>query len=120
CSFDSDSYCQGTSLEHDLPTNALFQDCFQKWKDAVALPESLCESWLQTIAQCLELRVQAIMNANRRNYYAECAAFVAAYGEVLESRGRKGEKDRIMQQYRTKYARRSAFHEELRRFGMRK
>ena len=120
CSFDSDSYCQGTSLEHDLPTNALFQDCFQKWKDAVALPESLCESWLQTIGQWLELRVQAIMNANRRNYYAECAAFVAAYGEVLESRGRKGEKDRIMQQYRTKYARRSAFHEELRRFGMRK
>ena len=44
---------------------------------------------------------------------------VATYGEVLESKGKPGEKNRIMQQYKTEYFRRRAFHDELRRFGMR-
>ena len=120
CSFKSDSYCEGTDLEPGTPTAVLFRDCFQRWKNDVELPESVCESWLKKIDKWVALRVAAIMDANRRNYYGECAAFVAAYGEVLESRGKPGEKDRIMQQYKMEYSRRRAFHDELRKFGMRK
>lgn len=58
------------------------------------------------------------MEHNRRNYYGECAAFVAALGEVEESRGEPGAKKRIMEEYRSAYSRRTAFHQELRAFGM--
>ena len=30
------------------------------------------------------------MDANRRNYYGECAAYIAALGEVRESMGEMG------------------------------
>ena len=119
CSFDSESYCAGTELERGVSTKTLFQDCFRRWKAQVVLPENTCESWLKKIDKWVALRVAAIMNANRRSYYGECAAFVAAYGEVLESRGNPGEKDRIMQRYKVEYSRRRAFHDELRRFGLR-
>ena len=78
----------------------------------------MCESWLEKISNWVALRVSAIMDANKRNYYDECAAFVAAYGEVLESRGKSGEKARIMQKYKKDYSRRRAFHEALRNFGL--
>ncbi len=119
CSFDSDSYRRGTDLECDTSKESLFLECFQRWKTRIAIPENICESWLKQIDKWIELRVAAIMDANRRSYYGECAAFIAAYGEVLESRGKPGEKNRIMQQYKTEYFRRRAFHDELRRFGMR-
>ena len=35
----------------------------------------------------ITMRVKGIMESNRRNYYGECAAFIAALGEVKESRG---------------------------------
>lgn len=118
CSFDSEEYCEGTELANEGSTEALFRKCFRDWKATVDLPEGASEAWLQKIAQWIELRVSAIMDANRRNYYGECAAFIAAFGEVLESVGKPGEKLRIMQQYRTRYSRRRAFHEALRSFGM--
>jgi len=58
------------------------------------------------------------MGANRRNYYGECAAFIAALGEVKESRGELNGKEKLMEAYKDAYSRRRAFHEELRRFGM--
>ncbi len=119
-SFDSDTYCRGTDLKRNTSTADLFRDCFQRWKNQVTLPDHVCESWLKQIDQWVSLRVAAIMDANRRNYYDECAAFVAAYGEVLESRGQPGKKNQIMQQYKAEYSRRRAFHDELRKLGMKK
>lgn len=119
-SFDSASYCMGTDLQAADSNAELFQDCFQKWKAQVVLPESACESWMEKIDKWIALRVSAIMNANRRGYYDECAAFVAAFGEVKESRGKPGEKDKTLQQYKAEYSRRRAFHGSLRRFGLKK
>lgn len=62
--------------------------------------------------------MRGIMKNNRRNYYGECAAFIAAFGEVLESLGKPNAKASIMNQYRSEYARRSSFHRELRAYGM--
>lgn len=58
------------------------------------------------------------MENNRRNYYNECAAFIAALGEVKESLGERNGKSMLMNEYKTAYPRRRSFHEELRRFGM--
>ena len=53
------------------------------------------------------------MDANRRNYYGECAAYIAALGEVRESMGETGAKQRLMTSYKDTYPRRSAFREEV-------
>ena len=119
CSFNSEVYCEGTDDISNSSDSVLFQECFDKWKSQTAFPENAYELWTAKIDQWIALRVSAIMNANRRNYYGECAAFIAALGEVQES-GRPGYKDSLMQQYRTDYSRRRAFHDELRRYGMRK
>ena len=47
----------------------------------------------------------------------ECAAFISAYGEVKESHGTIGEKNTFMAEYRKRYPRRSAFIQELVKFG---
>ena len=57
------------------------------------------------------------MEANRRNYYGECVAYIAALGEVLESMGHENAKQKLMTSYREKYPRRSAFVAELRAYG---
>ena len=57
------------------------------------------------------------MNANHRNYYGECAAYIAALGEVYESLGDKGGKQRLMTSYKDKYTRRSAFRAEMKGYG---
>ena len=118
CSFDIDSYSENIGLDSKTSVLRKFTEYFKMWKAQIVLPNGIDELWLGKIYQWLELRVSAIIKANRRSCYEECAAFVAAYGEVLESRGKIGEKLRIMQQYKKDYSRRRAFHEALRTFGM--
>ena len=74
---------------------------------------------VKRITGLLEKRTAGIMGANRRNYYGECAAYIAALGEVLESMGEMGAKQRLMTSYKDAYPRRSAFREEMRRYGWR-
>ncbi len=72
---------------------------------------------LKRIEGLIEKRTEGIMNANRRNYYGECAAFIAALGEVQESLGESGAKQRLMTSYKDKYPRRNAFRAEMRDYG---
>ncbi len=65
----------------------------------------------------IDLRTEGIMNANRRNYYGECAAYIAALGEAEEAFGVTNGKQRLMEEYRAKYSRRSAFRQELCAYG---
>lgn len=71
------------------------------------------------VTELLKKRTAAIMDASRRNYYGECAAYIAALGEVRESLGDAGAKQRLMTSYRDAYSRRSAFREEMRKYGWR-
>lgn len=72
---------------------------------------------VKRITALLEKRTAGIMDANRRNYYGECAAYIAALGEVRESMGEINAKQRFMTSYKDKYSRRSAFREEMRNYG---
>lgn len=72
---------------------------------------------MDKIAGLLKKRTEGIMRENRRNYYRECAAYIAALGEVEESLGKSGAKQRLMTSYKDQYFRRSAFREELRTYG---
>ena len=119
CAFEVEEYGKGTEERYSETKQELFWKLFCQWKDNVQLPESKRIKWLNKIEQWIQFRVQGIMENNRRNYYGECASFIAAYGEVQESLGCVAAKSRIMGKYKSEYSRRRAFHQELRTYGMR-
>ena len=51
------------------------------------------------------------MDANKRNYYGECAMYIAALGEVMNA------KQDYMSKFAAQYSRRRAFKDELKSFG---
>ena len=120
CNFDAAEYAKGTEETLDGNSREVFWKLFCLWKNSVQLSERERREWMDRIDKWIAFRVEGIMENNRRNYYGECAAWIAAFGEVQESMGVVAAKDRIMEQYKSKYSRRRAFHQALRGYGMRK
>ena len=120
CGFRSGEFLNGTCLNEGTSDRELFWNLFCKWKAGVNVSEEDDAKWMKKMEQLISMRTAGIMEENRRNYYGECAAFIAAYGEVLESRGEKNAKAHVMESYKAEYSRRRAFHQELRAFGMKK
>lgn len=116
--FDKDEYLQWTGRQNDFTSEEWFWECLKKWKKNIELSKGQKQDYLQWIEKLIKKRVNGIMEANRRNYYGECASYIAAFGEVVESQGEPGAKQRILLDYKEQYSRRRAFHEELRKYGM--
>ena len=108
------------SLESDNSENGtLFLSVFRRWRSLTPMEDDYKQIVLDKIEGLIEKRTEGIMNANRRNYYGECASYIAALGEVRESLGEKGAKQRIMAEYKDRYTRRTAFRAELKTYGWR-
>lgn len=140
CGFDIREYFRGTAMEgpwayakdemsfaeeadddeNSTDEKAVFSDLLKTWKKEVQLSGNDSALWMERIDHWIEWRVEGIMNANKRNYYGECASFIAAFGEVQESRGVQKAKALIMERYRAAYSRRRAFRDELCLYGMKK
>lgn len=116
--FDKEEYQRWLGRQNDLNSEEWFWECFKRWKEYTKLDKTQKQAYLQWIEKLIKKRVDGIMEANRRNYYGECASYIAALGEVVESRGLQGAKQRILLDYKELYSRRSAFHGELRKYGM--
>ena len=119
-SFDKNEYMKGTLCERDIGSDELFTECFLYWRAGHTLPHEEAEKIIGRLRELISLRTRAIIEENRRGDYGECAAFVAALGETLESRGSSNAAQRLMLEYKAEYPRRIAFHKELRAFGMKK
>lgn len=117
--FTAEEYIKGLCRENPGNEDALFEECFLRWKRITPIEEADAVKIIRKLEKTLENRVEGIMSANRRNYYGECAAFIAALGEVKESRGETDGKQRYMTSYKDKYPRRSAFRAEMKAFGWR-
>lgn len=115
--FSADEYRKGTCGLEGIEENELFCQLFLQWKSIVPMPSDIRERAIKRITALLKKRTAGIMDANRRNYYGECAAYIAALGEVWESMGESGAKQELMTSYRDAYPRRSAFREEMRKYG---
>lgn len=115
--FSAEEYWKGTRESSDASEDDLFYSIFSRWKSMTPMNSEVKDGVIKKITGLLEKRTGGIMDANRRNYYGECAAYIAALGEVLESLGETGAKQRFMTSYQNRYSRRSAFREELRRYG---
>lgn len=117
--FSAEEYRKVTCGLEEMGENDLFCHIFLKWKSMVQMESDIRSSAVKRITALLEKRTAGIMDANRRNYYGECAAYIAALGEVQESLGEMGAKQKLMTSYRDTYPRRSAFREEMRKYGWR-
>lgn len=115
--FSAEEYQKGTYGRNDIDENDLFFEIFSKWSSVVQMEPDIKTRAIKRISSLLEKRVEGIMGANRRNYYGECAAFLAALGEVQESLGETGAKQKLMTSYKDKYSRGSAFRAEMKFYG---
>lgn len=117
CQFRAEEYAQGLEMTEG-DDQQLFFLLFTDWKEQVVLTEAEQKQWLERIDTWLAKRVGGIMQENRRNYYGECAAFLSALCEVLQSRGEQGVKEQYYERYRKLYPRRRSFLEAMRSYGM--
>ncbi len=115
--FSTENYLKGIHNRNAITEDDLFYEVFLKWKSMVPMEPDIRARAIKRITRLLEKRTEGIMGANRRNYYGECAAYIAALGEVQESLGDAGAKQRLMAAYKEKYSRRNAFRAELRNYG---
>lgn len=116
--FDVAEYQQGTLEILDDSSESWFWKCLCHWKGIVSISKEEKKLYLQWLEGLVAKRVKGIMEGNHRAYYGECAGYIAALGEVKESMGERNGKQKILLEYKALYSRRTAFHRELRGFGM--
>lgn len=117
--FDKSEYEKGTLMLIEEGNEEWFLTCWLRWKRTVPLSQEQRESLFRWAEDLVAKRVQGIMEGNHRNYYGECAAYIAALGEARESGGEPGGKQATMAKYMDAYSRRSAFRQEMLGYGMR-
>ena len=88
-----------------------FYTIFLQWKSTTQMSDSDKKKIINHIDKLIQQRVAGIMDANKRNYYGECAMYIAALGEVMNA------KQAYMSKFAAQYSRRRAFKDELKSFG---
>ena len=91
---------------------------FKRWKSYEKISEDEARSIIARLEAWVDIRTSGIIDKCRRNYYGECAAFIAALGVLRESRGYGQTKKQFMESYRKKYPRHTAFRSELKVYGL--
>ena len=118
-SFHAEDYRHGTQLDlSESSDEVLFWQLFQQTRCPDKLSDEEQKKIMKKLADLTELRTNLIVSGTKRNYYDECAAYIAALGEVKESHGEEGSKQMILSAYKSKYPRHSAFIRELKSFGL--
>lgn len=115
--FSKKEYQKGLYMPDEVNEKELFYGLFSEWKSIMQMEPKIRTRAIEKIESLLEKRIEGIMSGNHRNYYGECAAYLAALGEVKESLGEFGAKQRLMTSYKDKYSRRSAFRAEMQAYG---
>lgn len=106
-----------SALEEKVKEQKWFWNIFLQWKKNVTLTDARKEQILRQMNHWIETRAKGIVGSQRRNYYGECAAMIAGYGEVLESMGVAGAKKGTMERFVEAYPRHRAFLKEMKEFG---
>ncbi|MBQ8093513.1 MAG: hypothetical protein IJ242_08065 [Clostridia bacterium] len=118
CRIPAEDYYRGTG-RHPEKSSDVFPELMTEWKKQQEFTDEFRISMMKKIGKWIRQRVDAIMANNRRNYYEECAAFVAAYGAVREGYEGRGTKQTVLAEYRQLYSRRINFVAGLKRYGYR-
>lgn len=116
--FDLNKFLSGTTYAKEENSEKIFWQPFSVWKSDIDISAENYDNWMDKIREQLSNHTNGIMEASRTKYYGECAAFIAAYGEVWESNGIPHAKSQIMEEYRNRYPRRRNFIQALRSYEM--
>ncbi len=119
-SFKKSEFTLGTDIKTRASDFNMFNEYFELWKKDITIDEAVCQGWITKLENWIEMRTDAIIKGSKRKYYGECAAYIAALGEVEESRGKERAKETLMLGYKALYPRHHAFHSELVSCGMRR
>ncbi|MBR1523882.1 MAG: hypothetical protein IJ641_05450 [Lachnospiraceae bacterium] len=114
--YTAEEYSEGI-FENDGEDQGAFCHTFAKWKRLTPIANKDKATIMAKLEGLIEKRTEGIINANHRNYYGECAAYIAAFGEVKESLGEADYKQKLMTDYKKRYPRRSAFRAEMKQYG---
>ena len=87
--------------------------CLRRWKEHHPVTPLLREAALERLEPLLSYRTEAIVRNGRRNYYRECARWLAALGMIQEANGAWNAQNAIIDRYEARYPRHSAFRREL-------
>ncbi len=109
--------CDHLKKHFHIPDENIWKG-LQKHRNLIPIPEEFKPELIQKLQNLLAFHTEQVMEYNRRGQYQECAAFAAALGEILDSDGTDHAKQEFLLAYKAKYNRRTAFHHELRAFGM--
>ena len=112
-----------TEYERELPEKSdaeeeeIFYAVFREWKACTPMDESIQAEAVNMIRMLLFQRAHTIMADGELEVYDEFVSFIAAYGEVLESRGLVGGKQALMTELQNLYPKRMIFRTKLKEFG---
>lgn len=115
-SFKKEAFYQGTGKSDNQSDEEAFYEIFKVWKKEVHILQKVESYWVKKIELWIESYVAEIMGENRRSHYEECASFVAAFGEVIESLGEVGAKAKVLSHYQKKYPRKRSFKGALKMY----
>lgn len=93
---------------------------FLQWQRTVKLTTEQKLAFYQQFRELVEKRVVEVMKNNNRRAYDECAALVSMLGEASVALGLSSSKQDMLEQYHSRYSRRSAFHRALKEYGLKK
>ena len=107
--FHAKEYVKGLGISEISDNTNILWDCLQKCRSHTPLPdrESDCAQYTANV-----------MQYNLRNDYATCAAYAAVIGEIMEFEGKTPSKNDYLLNWKQEYSRRTAYHRELRNYGM--
>ena len=115
--FDAADYCRGVGTASETDSTLLLWTCLLQCRQHTPLPDrEHAVGLLRTL--CTNM-TDYVMEHNERRVYPECAALAAVLGEILETEGTIPAKNDFLLQCKNLYPRRTAYHRELRTYGMR-
>lgn len=83
-SFSAEEYGRGILRKQNANDCELLWKCFCQSREQNPMSDEEQQRYLSWIEQLVKIRVDGIMEGNHRKYYGECAAYIAALGEIFE------------------------------------
>lgn len=95
---------------------SIFWNYFQRWKQYFPMEQKEREEYLAWAEKIIYSRADAIVGGQHRNHYCEVVQLLAMVGEIKESMGNSGAKEKIFAEYRSKFPRHSSFQREMKNY----
>lgn len=112
--FSASEYVRGTKRQesyHSTEDGDIFLECISRWKSQQKLTEEKAAEYLAILEKWIERAFEKWITRSNSRQYKKAAGFVAALGEVKESRGEENGKNKTLAKYQEIFAKRNRENE---------